>query len=402
MTGPLRLLVNGQQYFKSLASDIDQAEHQVYLETYLLSRDAETEPVLAALDRAASRGVSVLLVVDGFGGRKGLEALEERWSRSGIRWQVFAPGVRVFSPRTWRRLHRKLVLIDHRLVYVGGINLIGDHVDLNHGPLESPRFDLAVRTSHESVVNQVRRLAQSTWWRLSWSALMHGRADANELRMLWRRLRPFLRRPLERPIAAGRRPIRLLLRDNIRHRHDIERAYYRALSEARHEVLMAMAYFLPTRPLRKRLCNLARRGIRVRLLLQGRVEYWWAHWAQQALVEELVEAGVEVYEYRRSFLHAKVLCVDDWVTIGSSNVDPFSLMLSLEANLAIEQPAFAQDVLEVLTREIETGADRLQPESQRQGPQAWWLFWARRPLLALALLGLRFFVMLSRRATPRG
>ncbi|MFZ9756516.1 MAG: phospholipase D-like domain-containing protein, partial [Burkholderiaceae bacterium] len=163
------LLVNGQQYFARLVEDIHQATDQVYLETYLLSADQETEPVLAALERAAARGVRVMIVVDGFGGRTGLAVLEHRWQAAGIEWRLFRPGVRLFSPQSWRRLHRKLVLIDQQILYIGGINLIGDHVDLHHGPLEAPRFDLAVRTESPPVCGQALRLAQSAWRRLSWS-----------------------------------------------------------------------------------------------------------------------------------------------------------------------------------------------------------------------------------------
>jgi cardiolipin synthase len=164
-----------------------------------------------------------------------------------------------------------------------------------------------------------------------------------------------------------------------------------------------MAYFLPTRGLREALLQAARSGVRVRLLIQGRVEYWWAHWAQQALVSELVEEGIEVYEYRKSFLHAKVLCADDWVTIGSSNIDPFSLMLSLEANLAIEQPRFAEQVRATLNQAIEQGADRLLPPKLRyRGAGGSALRWAHQMAMTAALLGLRMFIAMSRRAHANG
>lgn len=166
---------------------------------------------------------------------------------------------------------------------------------------------------------------------------------------------------------------------------------------------MAMAYFLPTRSLRAALIRVARSGVRVRLLIQGRVEYWWAHWAQQALVSELIDEGIEVYEYRRSFLHAKVLCVDDWVTIGSSNIDPFSLMLSLEANLAIEQPGFAQKVRLVLDQAVAQGAERLRsPKLRYRGARGSVQRALHQMVMAVALLGLRIFIAISRRAHVNG
>lgn len=398
------LLVNGQQYFARLAEDIDRAADQIYLETYLLSVDQETEPVLTALERAAARGVRVRVVVDGFGGQVGLSALRDRWLKSGVAWRVFRPGVRLLSPSSWRRLHRKLVLIDQQTLYLGGINLIGDHVDLHHGSLERPRFDMAVRTQWPSVCGQVVRLAQSTWWRLSWATLLRSRSKGQDLRDLWRSLRPTLRRPWQSALPGGdRRQVRLLLRDNLRHRHTIERAYHQAIRSAERDIVMAMAYFLPTRALRNALVGAAQSGVRVRLLIQGRVEYWWAHWAQQALVSELIDEGVEIYEYRSSFLHAKVLCVDDWVTIGSSNIDPFSLMLSLEANLAIEQPQFAVQVRSALELAIAQGAERLDsPRLRYRGARGSVQRALRQTVMAMSLLGLRIFVAISRRAHVNG
>jgi cardiolipin synthase len=403
MRRQLTLLVNGQQYFARLVEDIEQARAQIYVETYLLSLDPETEPVFTALERAARRGVRVMMVIDGFGGRLGLPLLQARWQACGIEWRVFRPGVRLFSPESWRRLHRKLVLIDQQILYLGGINLIGDHVDIHHGPLPDPRFDLAVRTQWPSVCSQVLRLAQSTWWRLSWSTVLRAHSQGQQLRDLWRGLRPALRRRWQPPLSGDRRQVRLLLRDNLRHRHSIERAYRRELRLARGDVMMAMAYFLPTRGLRGALLQAARSGVRVRLLIQGRVEYWWAHWAQQALVSELVDEGIEIYEYRKSFLHAKVLCVDDWVTIGSSNIDPFSLMLSLEANLAIEQPLFAKQVRAALEQAIDQGAERLlSPTLRYRGARGSILRWAHQMAMAAALLGLRMFIAMSRRAHANG
>ncbi|MFZ9140248.1 MAG: phospholipase D-like domain-containing protein, partial [Burkholderiaceae bacterium] len=143
--------------------------------------------------------------------------------------------------------------------------------------------------------------------------------------------------------------------------------------------------------------------VRVRLLIQGRVEYWWAHWAQQALVSELVDEGIEIYEYRRSFLHAKVLCVDDWVTIGSSNIDPFSLMLSLEANLVIEQPQFAVQVRSALEVAIAQGAERLHsPRLRYRGARGSVQRALHQMVMAMSLLGLRIFVAISRRAHVNG
>jgi phosphatidylserine/phosphatidylglycerophosphate/cardiolipin synthase-like enzyme len=131
-------------------------------------------------------------------------------------------------------------------------------------------------------------------------------------------------------------------------RSQIERAYLKALGGARREVLIANAYFFPGRRFRRALAEAARRGVRVRLLLQGRAEYVLPHLATQSLYEPLLGAGVEIVEYHRSFMHAKVAVIDDWATVGSSNIDPFSLLLAREANVVVVDAGFAATLRERL------------------------------------------------------
>ncbi len=167
------------------------------------------------------------------------------------------------------------------------------------------------------------------------------------------------RRPSSRPQYIEPPPARdgvraaLLLRDNLRNRRTIERAYLDAFAHARHEVLIANAYFLPGKKFRDALCDLAERGVRVRLLLQGLVEYPLQHYAQQALYGDLVKCGVQIYQYTPSYLHAKVAVVDQkWATVGSSNIDPYSLLLAREANVAVYDDAFAKDLQQALEAAI--------------------------------------------------
>jgi cardiolipin synthase len=147
----------------------------------------------------------------------------------------------------------------------------------------------------------------------------------------------------------------LVLRDNLANRRAIERAYLRAIGRARREVLIANAYFVPGRRFRRALREAAGRGVRVRLLLQGRAEYALPHLATQALYDPLLAAGVEIVEYHRSFLHAKVAVIDDWATVGSSNIDPFSLLLAREANVMVFDAGFAATLRERLLASMAEG-----------------------------------------------
>ncbi|TFH08305.1 MAG: cardiolipin synthase ClsB, partial [Nitrosomonadales bacterium] len=130
--------------------------------------------------------------------------------------------------------------------------------------------------------------------------------------------------------------------DNFRHRRDIEEVYLHAITNAYSEIIIANAYFLPGINLRRALSDASKRGLRVVLLLQGKIEYHLQHYATQALYGSLLDAGIEIYEYHKSYLHAKVAVIDQhWSTVGSSNIDPFSLLLAREANIVVDDEAFA-------------------------------------------------------------
>ncbi|NBW01596.1 MAG: cardiolipin synthase ClsB, partial [Betaproteobacteria bacterium] len=150
--------------------------------------------------------------------------------------------------------------------------------------------------------------------------------------------------------------------------------------------------FVPTFRFRQALLRAAQRGVRVRLLIQGNSDQWWTHWATQALIVELVAGGVEVYEYTESFLHAKVAVIDDALTVGSSNIDPFSLAFSLEANLIAEDVILANQLRQRLQSAIDRASRRLQPVRQQRGLLR---SVGRAALVTFALTALRIFIAFS-------
>ena len=362
MSQPFELLRGAESLFERILQDLAAARRRVWLETYLLHEDEATRRLLSGLGEAAQRGLDVRLLVDGFGGGTDAERMRPWMSGMGIRLRVFRPSPSPWSPRAWRRLHRKLVLIDDELLYIGGINLLSDWEDPNHGRLAAPRLDYAVRCRSASVQAQAAMVMAKTWWRVGW----RGHGQARELRQRWQEMRRDLALARARRTVESRQKqaqARLVFRDDLRHPRAIEREIERLLQAARTEVCLAMAYFVPTGRLRRILRQAVRRGVRVSVLLQGRTEYWWARWAEQLMVEELLSDGIEVWEYRASFLHAKVLVADDRATVGSSNWDPFSLWLAQEANLVLHDAAFARALREDLQRQMSPGVS-----NPRQAP----------------------------------
>lgn len=350
----IRLLVCGVQYFPALEEAIDLAHSEIFLETYIFDADDTGRRIASALARAARRGVRVRVLVDGFGARNFEETHLHTLEDAGVHVLVFRPelGRLSFRRNRLRRMHRKMVVIDALTGFVGGINIIDDMHTPGHTP---PRFDYAVRV-RGPLVSRMHIECQKLWERVAWATLQ---------------FRPRLPRTVHYASHhAGTVRAALLVRDNLRHRHDIEDAYLQAIDGAVEEVLVANAYFLPGRRFRQALIAAAARGVKVTLILQGRVEYALLHYASQALYGSLLSQGIRIFEYRRSFLHAKAAVIDrHWATVGSSNIDPFSLMLAREANIVVHDIGFANELRQSLRSAARHGGRELK---HRQ--------WTTRPL----------------------
>ena len=346
----LTLLQNSTEYFPALEAAIDQAQHHVYLESYIFAHDAAGQRIGAALMRAAQRGVASHLLIDGYGSQSYPLAALETLRNAGVAALIYRPHISPwrFPRQHLRRLHHKLAVIDNQYAFVGGINVVDD-TQLSG---TSPQFDYAVR-AEGPLVAAILQVMHSLHARVAWAQLRQDRA-ANL-------------RQQPAPGMAGHMRAALVLRSNLRHRRDIENAYLLAIGKARQEIVLANAYFLPGRRFRKALLHAAMRGVKVRLLLQGRFEFRIVHYASRALYHQLLAAGIEIFEYQPSILHAKVAVIDGhWSTVGSSNIDPTSLFLLREANVIIEDQSFAATLQASLGHAIANDAHQITVDHLRQ------------------------------------
>ena len=363
-----RLLRSGVALFAALMEAVDRAQHEVLLETYIFDFAGAGADVGYSLARAAQRGVRVCVVVDGVGTGTLPPEWAQRFDQAGVQCRVYSPlaGLGFWLPSRWRRLHRKLCVVDQLLAFCGGINILDDFIDPNvPGGLQLPRLDYAV-SLRGPLVRQVHDAMSQLWSRIEAVRELRSQDISGALDAL---------RSADQDLKLPTRgTVQLVLRDNVRHRTQIERAYRKAIGAARHDVVLASAYFFPGLRLRRALVLAARRGVRVRLLLQGKYEYFLPYRASRQLYGKLLAAGVEIYEYHASVLHAKVAVVDGhWATVGSSNLDPFSLLLAREANVVVRDPAFAQDLQASLSEAMDTGASRVDPHAFANRP--WWQQW---------------------------
>jgi len=347
----LKLLRLGVEYFPALEAAIGEAKREVFLETYIYAGDDTGMRIARALCEAARRGVAVRVLVDGFGSKDMPERLQNELLDAGVQLLVFRPEIwrARFRRDRLRRMHRKLAVADARVAFVGGINIIDDM----HTPRQvPPRYDYAVKVEGP-LLGPIHDSAVRLWNWVARANLEHGWRVSHPIRP---RQAPGHSIPHHASRPGGQRAA-LVVRDNVRHRRDIEEAYLAAIRSAREEIVIANSYFFPGIRFRRALAGAAARGVRVILLLQGRVEYVLLHYASRALYGTLLEAGVQIYEYHRSFMHAKVAVIDDrWATVGSSNIDPFSLLLAREANIVVDDRAFAVELRGRLREDMEKGA----------------------------------------------
>ncbi|AKU22763.1 cardiolipin synthase ClsB [Massilia sp. NR 4-1] len=324
----VKLLYCGTEYFPALMAAIDAAQYEVYFETYIFADDETGHSMQACLMRAARRGVAVRMITDWFGTGHGRSTrMDAELLAAGVQHRIFNP----WFKRGVTRTHRKICVVDREVALVGGININDDmYCDYDRSiPLAAPRWDFAVEVRGPLVMT-IHHEAQAQWLRVGKLPFIRRLGLFNEMRKVSKVAR-------ESSVQAG-----FVVRDNLRNRRTIQRAYLQALGRAKKSVLLANPYFAPGRKFRRALAATAQRGVEVVLLI-GVGEIWLQDAVAHSFYPKLLAAGVRVVEYHKTQLHAKIAVIDDdWSTVGSSNVDGLSLFLNQEANVVIKDAAFNQ------------------------------------------------------------
>lgn len=328
----LELLENGEVFFPAAFEAIRKAEHSVVLETFIIFEDKVGQALQQAVLEAARRGVRVDMTVDGYGTADLSQEYIEALTAEGVGFHIYDPRPKRLGVRTnlFRRLHRKIIVVDGVLAFIGGINFSADHL-ADFGPTAKQDYAMAIRGP---LVDHIARYEAQVL------------APVRPPRLSWLRFR---RRSRGTPPTPGDSAAALVVRDNEGHSNDIEQHYRIGIRAARQDITIANAYFFPGYRFLRDLRHAAKRGVRVRLILQGEPDMPAARFVATMLYDYLLSAGVQIYEYCERPLHAKVATVDGvWSTVGSSNLDPLSLALNLEANVVIRDRQFTAGLQERL------------------------------------------------------
>jgi cardiolipin synthase len=353
----LRLLENGEEFFPAVFAAIEAAREEVILETFILFEDKIGLALHEVLLAAARRGVRIDMTIDGFGSPTLSAPFVNALTDAGVRLHVFDPPPKLSRRlQPFKRLHRKIVVVDGEVGFIGGINYSADHLG-DYGP--QAKQDYAVEV-HGPIVAHLREAAMDII------------APAMAGRRWWPRKRKQAAQP-ERQGGKALAQAKVVIRDNQGHRDDIERYYRIALLAAKQEVIIANAYFFPGYRLLRGMQRAAKRGVKVHLILQGCPDIAWATFAARTIYDRLIDAGVCIHEYCDRPIHAKVALVDDeWSTIGSSNLDPLSLSLNLEANLVIRDREFNRALRNKLSTLMDKSCVQVKATSDAQRR---WLSW---------------------------
>lgn len=348
----IELLENGEQFYPAVHAAIDDAKSRVILESFIWFEDEVGKQLHAVLLRAAQRGVKIDVLLDGYGSPDLSDNFVNELTAAGVVFRYYDPRPRMMGMRTnvFRRMHRKIVVIDTDIAFVGGINYSDEHMS-SYGP--QAKQDYAIRIEGPVVQDilqfEVENLPGNAsvrrWWRRRHRAVENRKPGEAQALFVWR--------------------------DNEEHRDDIERHYLKMLANARREVIIANAYFFPGYRLLHAMRNAARRGVKVKLIVQGEPDMPIVKVGARLLYNYLIKGGVDVYEYCRRPLHGKVALMDDhWATVGSSNLDPLSLSLNLEANLIIHDQEFNQTLREnlnaIISKDCKLVDETMMPK------RTWW------------------------------
>ncbi|HEY0289832.1 MAG TPA: cardiolipin synthase ClsB [Pseudomonas sp.] len=359
----VELLINGEDYFSEVFDAIGAARKEVLLETFIIFEDRVGEGLQRVLIDAARRGVRVVVTVDDYGTSDLSSAFVSQMIEAGVQIQLFDPRPKFMGMRTnlFRRLHRKVVVIDAEWAFIGGINYSVDHL-CDAGITAKQDYAVKVRGPvvadiYRSTANMLGPVVKKTWSPLK-AVIQH----------------------------VGSASILLAERDNREHTSDIEEQYLRAIRTATQRITIANAYFFPSYRFLRALRSAARRGVKVTLILQGQPDMPFVRMCSRLTYTWLLREGVAIHEYKQRALHGKVALIDQvWSTVGSSNLDPLSLALNLEANLFIRDQRLNQQLHEHLQELATLHSTQVNLKGLAKGQ--WW----RAPMIFLSFHFLRHF-----------
>lgn len=329
------LVRGGRDYFTTLIHLINQAKQFIHLQVYIFEDDETGQLVADALINAAKRGIHVYLMADGYASKDLSDAFIKQLQSNGVNFRYFEPLLKSEHFYFGRRLHHKVLVVDGYYGLVGGVNISNRYNDLT---------------------------ADDPAW-LDWALQVEGPGAAELFKVcinVWARpgqisLKRNLRHQLIAHPAPGNTSLRIRRNDWVKRRNQISRSYIDMLKKASSDVLIMSSYFLPGQLIRHHLSRAAKRNIQIKVVVAGKSDVKLAKHAERYMYRWMLKRNIQLYEYNKAVLHAKLAVRDHkWVTIGSYNVNDISAYASVELNIDVNDPGFATQVQQQLEAIIAT------------------------------------------------
>lgn len=309
----IELVFSGEDYFSRLQRIINEAESEIHLQTYIFENDTSGMKIAECLKAAAMRKVNVYVLLDGYGSYSLPGDLTNNLIHHGVNLRFFSANIFLIG----RRLHHKLVVVDGKTALIGGINI----ADKYHGTkTEEPWLDFAVQAEGK-IAEPLQELCRN---------------------IFFRKKRKTRKKLLAAFYSNDHISVRILQNDWLKRKNEIWNAYLKSIRTAKKEVIIVGSYFLPGRRLTHSLRKIARKGVKIKLILSGLSDVPLIRRAGRYLYSSLLKNNIELYEWNKSVLHGKAAVVDsEWITIGSFNLNHLSSYGSIEMNVEIASPEFA-------------------------------------------------------------
>lgn len=353
----VQLLTNGEEAFPAMLAAIEGAQRCISLEMYKIRMDRVGTSFVKALARAAQRGVKVRFLYDAYGSRSVTYSDFAELIDAGVEVSVFNPVMWVTFLRVNNRDHRKILVVDGRIAFLGGLNLAEEY----DGNGLSGWRDTALMIEGPAA-RDAEGVFNESWLQGGWGLFgkdlpvvgINPFKRAIDSPLVW--LLDLEGEPClseHNPSAGGTALVRIVPSNPAFLSSTIVDKYLLTINSARKSIAITCAYFLPPLVLRRALVDAAKRGVRVRLILQGSSDTPLVRTMSLGYYGSLLKHGVEIYEWDKSILHAKTMVVDGvWSTIGSANLNNRALFLSYEVNAEVSDRLLAAAMEEQFERDL--------------------------------------------------
>ncbi len=330
----VELLRGGKKYFDTLCKLIQNANESIHIQTYIYADDETGMLIANTLKEAVKRGVEVHLLVDGYASQELSNTFINQLKNAGISFRFFEPFFKNHNFYFGRRLHHKIVVVDSKYTLVGGLNIANHYNDLPNKP---SWLDFALFVEGE-IAQELCILCWKTW---------NGFTINTDKTPCEKKIIDFTI-PFEKQIE-----IRMRRNDWVRRKNEISTSYIKMLQSSQIEITIMCSYFFPGKKIRRAMVKAIKRGIKIKVVVAGVSDIAVAKRAERWLYNWLLRNGIDIYEYQKNILHAKVaVCDDHWMTIGSYNINDISAYASIELNLEIKNTVFCTEVRQTLDKII--------------------------------------------------